>query len=431
MPNLATEPTAQAQSVETPQALQPVPPKGASAPGPGRKRTARVIQLDFVRGIAILAVMEYHFLTVPVNNIFARSFEQFGKRIGWMGVDLFFVLSGFLVGGLLVQELLKTGEIRIWRFLSRRMFKIWPAYYFYILFQICVRKHPLPTFVWQNLLNIQNYAGTSLMHTWSLAVEEHFYVALPVALLFMYRNSTLRKWMVHILAGCCALVLCGRIVSVYGLHSGDPQWLTHARIDSLLFGVILSYILYAHREAFEKLVRFRVPLLLATLGGIVFGLYNGDATRAMWSFGYTLNYLSLGSLMLLVYGYEGRATRTFLYKAVALIGVYSYGIYLWHLSVREPLAKFMMHVAPGVRWGTLMVSQYAAAIILGVVVTKAIEFPMLRLRERLVPRGPAQLPPDVADSRVADSKPRSDPHHAGTSPASLPANSEFPAVSDS
>ena len=71
MPNLATEPTAQAQSVETPQALQPVPPKGASAPGPGRKRSARVIQLDFVRGIAILAVMEYHFLTVPVNNIFA------------------------------------------------------------------------------------------------------------------------------------------------------------------------------------------------------------------------------------------------------------------------------------------------------------------------------------------------------------------------
>jgi peptidoglycan/LPS O-acetylase OafA/YrhL len=67
--------------------------------------------LDFIRGLAILAVMEYHFMTVPVANPLARAFEFAGKRIGWMGVDFFFVLSGFLVGGLLVQELLKSQAI--------------------------------------------------------------------------------------------------------------------------------------------------------------------------------------------------------------------------------------------------------------------------------------------------------------------------------
>ncbi len=388
---LLQEPSNQTAPAEiVPNTAVPTPPRAKP------RESKRVIQLDFVRGIAILAVMEYHFLTVPVNNIVARTFEQFGKRVGWMGVDLFFVLSGFLVGGLLVQELLKTGDIRIQRFLSRRMFKIWPAYYFYIGFQICVRKHPLHTFVWQNLLSIQNYVGTSLLHTWSLAVEEHFYVFLPLLLVFLYRRPSLRKTMVYILGGLCLLVLCGRAIAVYGFHSGDTQWYTHDRIDSLLFGVILSYGLYFHRPQFESLLKFRVPLLVASLAGIAFGLYNGHETRAMWSFGYTLTYLSLGSLMLLVYGYHGRATRSWAYKAIAWIGVYSYGIYLWHLSVREPLARFALHVPPNIRWGTLLISQYAAAIVLGVLLTKAVEFPMLRLRERLVPRGPAQLPPEVA-----------------------------------
>src|ERR1700730_9432597 len=103
-------------------------------PAPRPAESRRVMQLDFVRGIAILLVMEFHFLTVPIQNPLARAFEFFFKRIGWMGVDLFFVLSGFLVGGLLIQELLKARSIRIRRFLFRRMFKIWPAYYFYILF---------------------------------------------------------------------------------------------------------------------------------------------------------------------------------------------------------------------------------------------------------------------------------------------------------
>jgi peptidoglycan/LPS O-acetylase OafA/YrhL len=70
---------------------------------------------------------------------------------------------------MLVQELLKTGEIQIKRFLARMMFKIWPAYSSYILFQMVLRRHPPASFVWQNVLNVQNYAGTSLEDTWSLA----------------------------------------------------------------------------------------------------------------------------------------------------------------------------------------------------------------------------------------------------------------------
>src|SRR5215475_6175188 len=130
-------------------------------------KSSRVVQLDWVRGLAILLVIDYHAIRFDSNNALARADAFIGNRIGWMGVDLFFVLSGFLVGGLLIQEITRTGEIQAGRFLLRRMLKIWPPYYFYILFQIILQRHPLQSFVWQNVLNIQNYAGTSLSHTWS------------------------------------------------------------------------------------------------------------------------------------------------------------------------------------------------------------------------------------------------------------------------
>lgn len=378
------EPLVQAEAPSLPAPLEQTPKAAPSG---------RVIQLDFVRGIAILLVMAYHFHTVPVQNPVAHAFDFTAKRIGWIGVDLFFVLSGFLVGGLLVQELLKTGSLRIKRFLLRRMMKIWPAYYVYLLFQIAMRRHPLDSFAWQNLLNVQNYAGTSLDHTWSLAVEEHFYLFLPPLLLFLYSRRWMRERMIPILAGCCILVLCGRIASVYLLHGGDPQWKTHARIDSLLFGVLLSWMFYTNRPRFDRWIAYRLPIALAALAGFAFALYKGRHSPVMWSFGYTFIYLAMGALLLLGYGYEGKLIRSMLYRLIAAIGVYSYGIYLWHLSVRDPLSKICAHVPASGRWGALLLSQYLAAIMLGIITTKAVEFPMLRLRDRLFPRGPANLPP--------------------------------------
>jgi peptidoglycan/LPS O-acetylase OafA/YrhL len=370
------------------QAPEAVTPSANSTPMPGR-----VIQLDFARGVAILAVMEFHFHSVKVHNPVAFGFDFVGKRIGWMGVDLFFVLSGFLVGGLLVQELLKTQHIQVGRFLFRRMMKIWPAYYAYIVFQMVVRKHPIRTFLWQNLLNIQNYVGTSLNHTWSLAVEEHFYLLLPFCLLFLYRRPWARNRLVPIFAVGLLLVMCGRFVSVFALHSGDTQLKTHSRIDGLLFGVALSWIFYTQRRRFDLMLSHRLWLTGILLVGLLLGLLYGHGTKLMWTIGYTVTYFSLGALLFLIYGYAGRLTKTFVYKTVAAIGVYSYGIYLWHLSVRDPLAELCKHLPHSVQWGSLLVSQYVAAIILGVLTTKAVEFPMLRIRDRLMPRGPAHLAP--------------------------------------
>ena len=348
-----------------------------------------------MRGIAILLVMEHHFFSVTPTNWVEQFLEIFGRQTGWMGVDLFFVLSGFLVGGLLVQELQRTQTIRVGRFLLRRMFKIWPGYYFYVFFEILLHRHPLHTFLWQNLLNIQNYAGSSLLHTWSLSVEEHFYLLLPVTLLLIYRSPRLRRWTPHILLSLCLLVLLGRLISVFHSGVGNIPLETHTRIDGLLFGVFLSYLLYMARRTFDRLLEYRLLWALLTVLVFTLAMIFNNLSTYMVTFGYTVNYLCFTALLLLVYGYHGRLTGTAAYRVMAWIGRYSYGIYLWHMSVRSPILALVRHLPASMQWYSLTGGQYLAAIVLGVMVTKAIEFPMLRLRDRLFPRGAAQLPPAI------------------------------------
>ena len=356
----------------------------SAAAGLGR----RVIQLDFVRGLAILLVINYHAMTRQDMNHSVGQILSLTRQVGWMGVDLFFVLSGFLVGGLLVQELMKSGTIRIGRFLVRRMFKIWPAYYFYIFFQITVHRHPLGTFWWQNLLNIQNYAGTSLNHTWSLAVEEHFYLLLPALLLWIHRNRWTRRHVIESLVCLCTAVLIIRTASYVAFGPGMSQWETHTRMDSLLFGVLISYFMYTSRPQFDKLLERRQFLTILSILVFAVALVSGGHQSAyMSTAGYTVNYICFSALLLLVYGYQGALIRTPIYRATAWIGRYSYGIYLWHLSVRDPAVKLCSRLPPSVGWLALLIVQYASAIALGVFVTKLVEFPMLRARDRLFPRG--------------------------------------------
>jgi peptidoglycan/LPS O-acetylase OafA/YrhL len=355
---------------------------------PGSRRRdetkGRIVQLDFIRGLAIFMVMSIH-SGYQGSDSLSRLYVDIYSHIGWMGVDLFFVLSGFLVGGLLIRELIQTGDLRIKRFLLRRMFKIWPAYYCYIFFQICLRRHPLSSFLWQNVLNIQNYTGTSLEHTWSLAVEEHFYLITPFLLVNLWKRTALRSKALPILLACCAGVLVLRVIEVYRLHVQNLQTPSHTRLDGLLFGVILSYVSYVHPHAFTQLLKARVRLGLVCVAGLAFSFLVPNYRPLMWSVGYTVNYLWLASLLLLIYGYRGRLTKTWAYRGIAWVGLYSYGIYLWHISVHVPLERLFQHVPSNFRPQELLISEFASAIILGVVATKAIEFPMLRLRERFVP----------------------------------------------
>ena len=157
---------------------------------------ARLPQLDVLRGLAILLVMGHHCAVVPQAAGSLSPFALAWYRLGWTGVDLFFVLSGYLIGGLLLDEMRATGRLSVSRFLSRRALKIWPPLLVYLAFlgatmiaglgdeSAEVRRGGVALLA-RYVLALQNYLGplsARSAHTWSLAVEEHFYIALPLAL---------------------------------------------------------------------------------------------------------------------------------------------------------------------------------------------------------------------------------------------------------
>src|SRR5579864_5987729 len=140
--------------------------------------------LDVLRGIAILLVIGFHLL-VP-------GFFQ----VGWVGVDLFFVLSGFLISGLLFRDYETLGKIRLGRFWFRRAFKILPPLYAFLIVMAAVtlatHMFPAKSFL-SAALFYTNYghrdfaAGGLLWHTWSLTVEEHFYLLCPILFYLLIR----------------------------------------------------------------------------------------------------------------------------------------------------------------------------------------------------------------------------------------------------
>jgi len=137
-------------------------------------------QLDFLRCLAVTLVIGRHYDILALWH-----------RVGWTGVDLFFVLSGFLISGLLFGEYRSHGRIRVGRFLIRRGFKIYPAFYVFIAWSLgCYallgKSIPWGKFVAETVF-VQNYLPGVWTHTWSLAVEEHFYFALPLVLLALVR----------------------------------------------------------------------------------------------------------------------------------------------------------------------------------------------------------------------------------------------------
>jgi peptidoglycan/LPS O-acetylase OafA/YrhL len=345
----------------------------------------RVIQLDFLRGVAILLVIGYHALTIPTSVVVFRLLEYPFKRLGWSGVDLFFVLSGFLVGGLLIRDYRTHGLIRVGRFFKRRAFKIWPAYYFYLLFQIVSGHFPLSTFLLPNLLHLQNYLGTSLAHTWTLAVEEHFYLLLPLVLIILTRSKSLRPHVLSVLVAGCIGVLMVRSLMVIVFNSTRVWEYTHTRLDSLLFGVILSYLYYYRRDTFDRIQERRLVLMSVSALGVAFLCVFSDASPVMRTIGYTLNYITYGSLMLLALNSRGTWTQSMPYRLVASIGVYSYSIYLWHVSVRTPVLNLTSGLRDDIRWPTLFILQFCCAIGLGLVMAKTIEWPFLKLREWIIP----------------------------------------------
>jgi len=353
------------------------------------------VQLDFLRGMAVLMVVVHH--TVIFRD--SRAWPAPLVRCGWAGVDLFFVLSGFLISGLLFSEYRRSGKIRFPRFAARRALKIWPAFYVLVLLTIVIRigsdiHNPVPVLraFLHDVFFVQSYFPGTYGHFWSLSVEEHFYILLPLTLYFMLRRSgpdeddpfRFLPW----LFGMVAIAeLAARLLSARWIPFTLMTHLmaTHLRIDSLLFGVLLSYWSIFHAERFWSFVLARYPFILA-VGVLLISptLVLPNDNRWMYTYGFTVLYFGFGAIMVGLLAFPLASlpkTAQAFFRAVAYVGGFSYSIYLWHIPWMLALEKYgLLH-----RRYTGVFAYVAGAIVVGIVTSKLVEIPILRLRERLFP----------------------------------------------
>jgi peptidoglycan/LPS O-acetylase OafA/YrhL len=383
------------------------------AQSPAAGAPARLIGLDLLRLLAVLMVLGRHMEPPPAQwQSPLRPLIDAWYGGGGEGVDLFFVLSGFLVSGLLFVEYKNRGELSPKRFYIRRAWKIYPS--FYVLLATAYVYHWVTTGrrigdrqAIGELLFMQSYIRGYWWHTWTLAVEEHFYFVLPLVLLWLARrhphaSNPFRSLPRMVLATSLACLAIRYVnYSVRTVFSYQKLLFhTHLRLDELFFGVGIAYYYHFHAESFRRVFKpLRYILIAAGVAVLTtiawLPVYVGPAyivTLAVTQFYLGSAALLVGVLMCRIP--DNRATR-----AVAALGKYSYPVYLWHMAVRlwgmPRLDGFPLS------WPQRTVLYFVASFVVGVAMSKLIETPLLRLRDRWYPSRTENLPEALPSPRAA------------------------------
>jgi peptidoglycan/LPS O-acetylase OafA/YrhL len=344
----------------------------------------------------------------------------------WTGVDLFFVISGFLISGLLFSEFQKRGRINFARFAIRRALKLYPTLYVLVFGTTLWRLihadfHDLVRIIkpaLHDIFFVQSYFPGTYGHFWSLSVEEHFYILLPLTFYFMLRKRAagdtdpFRKLpLIFLLVAVFSLAV--RIVHAVLVQPYDNYkhlYPTHLRLDSLLFGVVLSYWSLFHRERFSALINWSRPFLLPISLLLIMPAFISKPIFIIYTVQPSSLYLGYGGLMISLLQVPLTTTKSsygWLLRPMSYIGQHSYPIYVFHIEIMLQLLKHnLLHGFRG------LVLYFVCTIGFGILVSKAIEFPVLHLRDRIFPPvAVAEIPTGVSlksesavDKRLVDSR---------------------------
>ena len=362
--------------------------------------SARNAGLDTLRALAIVLVFMNHYM------IFVSFSPTFGwmSKIGWAGVDLFFALSGYLIGNQILSGIRRQQDgperFSLPRFYARRFLRTLPNFYFvlalYALWPYWRGESVLPP-LWKFLTftqNIQLVPGTAFSHAWSLCVEEQFYVLLPaVALLIAAcRRSLMWAWVVVAGALVGGMAVRAYLWTQYGGEGGFLYY-THiyyaswCRFDELIFGVALALVKNYHAGAWKIITSRGNWVLLAGIGMLALTwsmLLEDHYGYMMTVIGYPMLGVSF-SLLLIAALSPGSLLQRCRVPGAASIALWSYAIYLTHkqlcVLMRVPLRTYGW--GPD-SWQAIAVMA-AASVLVGWLLYLLVETPFMKLRDRFVP----------------------------------------------
>ena len=360
--------------------------------------------LDLLRALAIIVVVIYH------AGIMGFPMPGRVHRWGWIGVDLFFVLSGYLIGGQLMSaarsrthsELACNQPINLKRFFARRALRIMPAYFVILAIYIFLpswREYPEMYPWWKFLLSIQNIAlhgGTAFSHAWSLAVEDQFYLTLPFILLFVNR------WPRAAIILPCVIFVAGIFLRTFlasqhpaeisGVAFRDYQaWIyypTWTRLDPLVFGVALAAIEKFRPQWWKRLMDSAVWLWLPGLALIVFALWLGEGeyltiTSVICQF--PLLAIAFAALLVCVQS-DRLPLRRVRIPGAAFIASIAYSAYLVQKLVIHFVGQFCLDHDIALTSTSALIGVELCVYAVAALLFLAVERPFLQLRHRIARR---------------------------------------------
>jgi len=361
----------------------------------------RLPALDGLRGVAILAVLFFHYAGGTLKQSHSLLVGPISMVIGfgWTGVDLFFVLSGFLITGILYDT--RSAPRYYKNFYARRVLRIFPAYYLlltvYLLLTPYLHSHWRPAhlfflaylgypaaLVWPGLQIISS--SVIVVHLWSLSAEEQFYLVWP------WMIARLRKGE-GILLACAALGGSAILLRtlILASHRLDPSWaygFLPCRMDALAVGAALAVLVRS--SWYPQVQQWSMPgfIIAAGLVVIICGVRHSvdryDFVIA--TVGYTVTAIAYGALLLSSLK-EGSVSDRFLSsKILRTFGRYSYGLYLYHLplaAVLHPLKDHLIAVTRSFLAGSAvyLTTAFAINLIVAGLSFHLFESPILRLKE--------------------------------------------------
>jgi peptidoglycan/LPS O-acetylase OafA/YrhL len=352
--------------------------------------------LDHLRAFAIIFVFLYHYGILFPHPEWTNTIGKFG----WSGVDLFFVLSGYLIASQLFKNIAQQKNVAVKEFFIKRFFRIIPIYLvvvaLYFLFPF-LRERESPAPLWKYLTFTQNIGlnvstqGT-FSHAWSLCIEEQFYLLLPFILVALMHFKILKKgyWIL------IALFISGIIIRSISYENfvTEANWLnwykwiyypTWTRLDGLLVGASIAALLQFKPGLGSKILKYGNGLLLVSLSIFTFTYFfcSKDESYSTAVFGFPLVDIAYGFIVL-----SALSPKSFLHKyeskITAKIAALSYGIYLIHKIVihvtQTQLTKLNMQDSGN----TTFVICIATVFIASLVLNEVIEKPFLGLRKKIL-----------------------------------------------
>ena len=358
----------------------------------------RLPGLDLLRALAIVWVMCFHSFLVGGLNVHFAWFQRFG----WMGVDLFFVLSGFLIGSQVLSPLARGEPFSFRYFYIRRAFRILPAFWVVLALYLSFnwfRESPgleswwkFATFTLNVLIDYNQNQAFS--HAWSLCIEEHFYLLFPLLAWLLVRRLSTRSFAILILI-CVSTGIALR-AGVW-LHDDaiapnrnwfieDIYFPTWNRLDGLLAGVALAALKTFRRSVWDGLARHSNLILVTGLAllSCSFWLFADRTGLLANSLGWPV--LALGFALLVFAGAQRSGwLGYFALPGAAWLATISYSLYLIHKSVYHMVVAHFAEALDG--HGLLAFASYAGASVIGATILYyLVERPGLRLRSRWLSR---------------------------------------------